>query len=102
MLEGHWVVQVAGEATGALNLWPHPEHLGSLRGTLAQGAQQHAVVADWDDGAFTMEESQDGQRIAATWLGTATEGSCGRQIEGTRTFMEAQPASFTMRFVPLR
>jgi hypothetical protein len=85
MLLGHWQVQVAGQAFGDLKLWPHPEHLGSLRGTLTQGTQQHAVVADLDDGAFTMEESPDGQRIAATWQGTPTEGDCGRQMGGQRT-----------------
>ena len=91
MLQGHWRVEVAGETAGSLILGPHPEHLGSLRGTLLQGTQQHAVVADLDDGAFTLEESHDGQRIAATWQGTATEGYCGRQIRGQRT-LAGQPS----------
>jgi hypothetical protein len=84
MLYGEWVAQVANEAPWSLSLGPHPEHQGSLRGTLTLGNQQHAVVADLDDGEFTLEESQDGQRIAATWLGSLPAKACGRQIVGQR------------------
>ena len=84
MLYGEWIAQVADEAPWSLSLGPHPEHLGSLRGTLTLGNQQHAVVADLDDGEFTLEESQDGQRIAATWLGSLPAKACGRQIVGQR------------------
>lgn len=84
MLHGQWVAQVGNEAPWALTLGPHPEHQGSLRGTLTLGNQQHAVVADLDDGEFTLEESQDGQRIAATWLGSLPAKACGRQIVGQR------------------
>jgi hypothetical protein len=84
MLYGEWIAQVANEAPWSLSLGPHPEHQGSLRGTLTLGNQQHAVVADLDDGEFTLEESQDGQRIAATWLGSLPAKACGRQIVGQR------------------
>ncbi len=84
MLHGEWIAQVANEAPWSLSLGPHPEHQGSLRGTLTLGNQQHAVVADLDDGEFTLEESQDGQRIAATWLGSLPAKACGRQIVGQR------------------
>jgi hypothetical protein len=84
MLYGEWIAQVADEAPWSLSLGPHPEHQGSLRGTLTLGNQQHAVVADLDDGEFTLEESQDGQRIAATWLGSLPAKACGRQIVGQR------------------
>jgi hypothetical protein len=84
MLHGEWIAQVADEAPWSLSLGPHPEHQGSLRGTLTLGNQQHAVVADLDDGEFTLEESQDGQRIAATWLGSLPAKACGRQIVGQR------------------
>ena len=104
-LIGRWDVELHTQppTRWSLELRPHPEHEGSLQGTLAQTGQQALVVADWDDGEFTMEESQDGQRIAATWLGTATDGWCGRQIEGTRQLGEAaEPTRFTMRADRLR
>ena len=81
-----------------LQLQAHPEHTGSLKGSLEQGERTALVVADWDEGEFTMDESHDGQRIAAAWLGTATKGQCGRQIEGERVQGEQAPATrFTMR-----
>lgn len=107
MLTGRWqvVIQSHPNEHWALALHAHPEHQGSLQGTLVRGAQTAQVVADWDDGEFTMEESHDGQRIAATWLGRASDGLCGRQIEGTRQQGEAgasAPQHFTMRSDRLR
>mgnify|MGYP006165732581 CR=1 FL=1 len=84
MLYGEWIAQVANEAPWSLSLGPHPEHQGSLRGELTQGQLRYAVVADLDDGEFTLEESHDGQRIAATWLGSLPARGCGRQIQGQR------------------
>jgi len=84
-LHGQWTAHIAGEAPWTLTLGPHPEHAGSLRGELTQGPQRHAVVADLEDGEFTLEETHDGQRIAATWLGSLTASSCGREIQGQRT-----------------
>ncbi|MGV0961257.1 MAG: hypothetical protein ACOYB1_15625 [Limnohabitans sp.] len=84
-LVGQWRVDLAGQSAPlTLLLRPHPEHAGSLRGTLMQNPQHFAVVADLEDGEFTMEESHDGQRIAATWLGQVQPGSCGQAIEGER------------------
>jgi hypothetical protein len=89
MLYGTWTAQVAGEPLWTLTLGPHPEHVGSLRGELTdtKGPNQkpRAVVADLDDGEFTLEETHDGQRIAATWLGSLPWAGCGRQIQGQRT-----------------
>ena len=100
MLIGPWEVELHTQPPQRwpLTLQAHPEHTGSLKGSLVQDARTAQVVADWDDGEFTMEESHDGQRIAATWLGAATEGRCGRQIDGTRLQSEATvPTRFTMR-----
>ena len=100
LLIGTWQVELHSQPPErwSLKLQAHPEHTGSLQGRLVQGTRTAQVVADWDDGEFTMEESHDGQRIAATWLGTATEGLCGRQIEGTRQLgAAAAPTRFTMR-----
>lgn len=99
MLIGAWEVELHTQPPQRwpLTLQAHPEHMGSLQGRLLQGARTVQVVADWDEGEFTMEESHDGQRIAATWLGTASEGQCGRQIAGTRHQGEAETTRFTMR-----
>ena len=84
-LVGSWRVELAGApAPWTLLLRPHPEHAGSLRGTLMQNPRHLAVVADIEDGEFTMEESHDGQRIAATWLGQVQAGSCGQVLAGER------------------
>lgn len=102
-LVGAWEVEVHTQPPQRwpLTLQAHPEHIGSLQGRLLQGARTALVVADWDEGEFTMEESHDGQRIAATWLGTASAGQCGRQLEGTRQSGDAAaPQPFTLRRRP--
>jgi hypothetical protein len=99
-LVGTWQLDLAGQ-TGAwtLVLRPHPEHQGSLRGTLMQNPLHYAVVADIEDGEFTMEESHDGRRIAATWLGRVAMGSCGKVLTGERQAGAAgtAPQRFEMR-----
>lgn len=96
-LVGQWQVELSGHSTPwTLLLQPHPEHPGSLRGTLMQNPQHAAVVADVDDGEFTMEESRDGQRIAATWQGRFSPGSCGLRIQGDR--LDSAPGQAPQRF----
>ena len=103
MLIGTWQVEWTdgarqrGEAPWTLVLGPHPEYTGSLKGTLSQGGTQHLVVADWDDETLTMEESVDGQRIAATWQGRAMTGQCGRAFQGLR-FTGSEPDGSARRF----
>lgn len=103
MLVGTWRVdwtdgaRQRGQAPWTLVLAPHPEYEGSLKGHIDQGQQQHAVVADWDDQTLTMEESEDGQRISATWQATATEGLCGRELQGLR-FTGSEPGADARRF----
>ena len=102
-LVGSWRVALSGHSGElALVLRPHPEHEGSLRGALMQNPQHHAVAADIDDGEFTMEESRDGQRIAATWLGQVQPGSCGQVITGSRQEGSGAPQRFEMRSDRLR
>ena len=100
MLYGQWTVQITGEMPWALTLGPHPEHVGSLRGELTQGQQRHAVVADLDDGDFTLEETHDGQRIAATWQGSLPIAGCGRQIQGQRTLAGQNSRGFLITRTP--
>lgn len=86
-----------GEAPWTLVLGPHPLYAGSLKGQLSRGQEQHLVVADWDDETLTLEESEDGQRIAATWQATATAGQCGRVFQGLR-FTGSEPDASARRF----
>ena len=109
MLVGRWQLEWTdgarqrGEAPWLLELDPHPEYAGSLKGSLRRGDAHHLVAADWDDEALTMEESTDGQRIAATWQATATPGQCGRELRGLRYTGSAPDAAarrFRMRRLP--
>ena len=103
MLSGRWQVEWTdgarqrGEEPWTLILGPHPEYPGSLKGQLSRGSALHLVVADWDDETLTMEESVDGQRIAATWQATATPGQCGRALRGLR-FTGNEPDASARRF----
>lgn len=97
-LHGVWTVQLDGAGPHwTLQLGPHPEHRGSLRGELTQGAQRYPVVADLEKGEFTLEESHDGQRIAATWLGDVVAGRCGRALRGERIGPQERRQAFDMK-----
>lgn len=87
-----------GDAPWTLVLGPHPEYKGTLKGHLSRGKERRLVVADWDDQVLTMEESVDGERIAATWQATATEGRCARVFQGLR-FTGNEPDASARRFV---
>lgn len=96
MLQGHWLAELAASATAPAQRWqlelgPHPDYPGSLRGVLVQGAVRYPVAADLDDGEFTLEESHDGLHIAATWLGEVVEGSCAQLLRGVRLSGSAEP-----------
>ena len=97
-LHGVWTVQLDGSGPPwTLQLGPHPEHQGSLRGELKQGTLRYPVVADLEGGEFTLEESHDGARIAATWLGTVVAGSCGRALQGQRIGPQERRQAFLIR-----
>ena len=97
-LHGAWTVQLDGAVPHwSLQLGPHPEHRGSLRGELTQGSLRYPVVADLDKGEFTLEESHDGQRIAATWLGDVVAGSCGQTVRGERIGPQEDRQAFDMK-----
>lgn len=72
-------------ATVVLQLGPHPELAHSVRGTVQRGGASALVSGDVDEGDLTLEESNDGTRISATWIGRVVEGSCGSEIRGTWT-----------------
>lgn len=60
----------------------HPELAGSVRGGINRDGLKTLAAGDVDQGEFTLEESLDGQRISATWLGTVVSHSCGKEIRG--------------------
>jgi hypothetical protein len=97
-LHGFWKVRLgATDSHWTLQLGPHPEHRGSLRGELSQGALRYPVVADLDGQDFTLEESHDGQRIAATWLGEVVTSSCGQTLRGERIGPQERREAFDMQ-----
>jgi hypothetical protein len=104
-LHGVWAVHMDGAGPNwTLQLGPHPEHQGSLRGELMQGALRYPVVADLDGRDFTLEESHDGRRIAATWLGEVQVQHCDWSITGERKMGDANrpPQPFVIRSNRLR
>jgi hypothetical protein len=90
-LVGLWRADVEGDAPATLLLEPHPRYRGSLSGEINRDGTRSKLAADLDDGELTLEESADGVRISATWLGDVVAGSCGREIRGTREAGEGAP-----------
>lgn len=86
-----------GTPAGSLLLQPHPEHAGSLAGAVNRDGVRSQVAADLEDGELTLEESADGQRISATWLGMVVEGSCGQEIRGQWQPREGAARGFVLR-----
>lgn len=81
---GLWRAEFEGLWQGAtLLIEPHPEYAQSFRGAINRNGVRGVVAGDVEDGELTLEESADGQRIAATFLGDVVDGSCGREIRGT-------------------
>lgn len=82
-LLGVWHADLPGQGGATvLRLGPHPELSASVRGTLERAGRTAQVSGDVHEGVLTLEESQDGQRISATWLGDVVPGRCGRDIRG--------------------
>ncbi|WP_189686763.1 hypothetical protein [Pseudorhodoferax aquiterrae] len=86
-LYGTWQAQWQGEdAPGAtLQLERHPELGDSVRGRVERDGTTALLAGDVDDGDLTLEESRDGKRISATWIGRVDADSCGKLIRGTWT-----------------
>jgi hypothetical protein len=80
---GLWRAQFEGLAQGAtLLLEKHEEFADTFSGAINRDGERSRVAGDVQDGEFILEESADGQRISATWIGDVVEGSCGREIRG--------------------
>ena len=83
-LLGMWRAEFEGLTQGAtLLLEKHPELTDSVRGAVNRNGERAEVAGDVDEGEFTLEESENGVNISATWMGDVVEGSCGREIRGT-------------------
>lgn len=91
-LLGLWRAEVQGVGhAGMLLLEKHALYAESFSGTINRDGDRRPVAGDVEDGEFTLEESADGKRISATWIGEVVEGSCGREIRGTWT-IDGEPA----------
>lgn len=67
----------------------HPEHADSLIGTLhltdAGGTTPISQVSgDLENSELILDESDDGARISAVWVGRVSPDSCGKRLHGTR------------------
>jgi hypothetical protein len=83
-LYGTWHAELNGQHEAATVVFEkHPELAGSVSGRVTRAGVSAQIAGDVDDGAFTLEESLDGEHISATWLGTVVENTCGKEIKGT-------------------
>jgi hypothetical protein len=100
---GLWRAEFQGLWQGAtLLLEKHPEHMGSLRGMANRNGEKALLAGDVHKGEFTLEESSDGKRISAVWIGDVVEGSCGKEIRGAWQEEKdpPRPYPFVLRKLP--
>ncbi|WP_421561154.1 hypothetical protein [Paracidovorax sp. MALMAid1276] len=103
-LQGRWRAELAATdnapaATAVLQLGAHPELAQSVRGSVQRGAATALVSGDVDDGDLTLEESNNGTNISATWIGRVVDGSCGKEIRGTWNNAQPTPTTPSAPFV---
>ena len=80
---GLWRAEFSNPAESAtLLLEKNAHYADSFSGAINRNGERARVAGDVDDGEFTLEESTDGVRITATWVGDVVEGSCGREVRG--------------------
>lgn len=101
-LFGLWRAEFEGLWQGAtLLIEQHPRYAQSVAGAINRNGTRGQIVGDIENGELTLEESADGQRISATWLGDVVEGSCGREIRGTwKAEGEEKGRGFVLRRLP--
>lgn len=101
-LYGLWHAELEGQAQVAtLQFERHPENAGSVRGRVTRGGAPVQVAGDLDEGEFSLEESIDGQRISANWLGAVVPDSCGKEIRGSwNNALDNTSTSFVLRKAP--
>jgi len=90
LLYGRWEARFDGlPAVARVQLGKHPDYDG-VRGTITRSganagqARVAQLAGDVDDeGALSIDESQDGRAISGVWSGKLQKGSCGREFRGT-------------------
>ena len=101
-LHGLWQARFDDGGPGAtLLLEANPNWPGSLSGGINRNGTRAQLAGDLDEGELTLEESADGRRIDAAWIGEIVPGSCGREVRGTWR-RDGAPAgrAFTLRRQP--
>jgi hypothetical protein len=89
-LYGQWEARFDSlPAAATVQLGKHPDYDG-VRGTITRhgGTAAKTSVAQLagdvdDEGALSIDESQDGRAISGVWSGKLQAGSCGREFRGT-------------------
>lgn len=100
-LLGRWQADLPGlPGPVTLQLGPHPEWNGTVKGQIQRPGGSAIVVGDVDQGKLTMEESADGKKVSGTWLGEVVDGSCGREIRGEWLDASDNSHAFVMRKPP--
>ena len=89
---------------GAMLFQPHPEYPGSVRGRLKRTGPGNDLEAqlsgDVVNGEFNLDESDDGVRMSATWIGTPLD--CGTRLRGVREPAQAMEGAGTVLQFELR
>ena len=97
-LLGLWRAEFAGVAQSATVLLEKSrEFAEGLAGGINRNGLQSQLAGDVDNGEFTLDESDDGINIAATWAGKVTDASCGREIRGLWTSSTGGQRAFVLR-----
>ena len=97
-LVGRWQADMPGQSGPiVLELGPHPEWDGTVKGRILRPGGSSVVVGDVNKGALTLEESRDGKKVTGNWFGDVVEGSCAREIRGEWTDEADRPFRFTLR-----
>jgi hypothetical protein len=89
-LYGTWEARFDGlPGVASVRFGPHPDYAG-VRGTITRNPDNPAkatvaqLAGDVDDeGALSIDESQDGRAISGVWSGKLQARSCGREFRGT-------------------
>jgi len=82
-LYGRWQMTFQSGDTASVVLHKHPDYEGGIRGTITRAGLVAQLAGDIDDdGLLTLDESQDGIAISATWSGDLQAGSCGKEFKG--------------------
>ena len=101
-LLGLWRATFDGLAQGAtLLIEQHPELAESVSGAIQRGDEKALLAGDINDGELSLEESNDGIHIGATWSGVFIDGVCGTEIHGDwQPAGDAPPRAFVLRRLP--